>query len=473
MAKKKSIKNVQKKVKDPKEPRDSTGILELRRVAFGKEHGLAARIKALEVLKDIGVSIDEELHSSLKAVYGLLQESLDFLRNSDKEFPSAISDRILELSDDAKAVFVYRLIKDAGEKSLPLLTKLAGKNEELDLIIAESLAYLTTPGSANLLFQMLAEIQNRPLKKAIKRSIYRLKEKGIVVADRGAEESRASILRPPARVSEGYLSSIDHLGDRVVWLTQPRLTKGLYFFQVIINDTKGIKDFHGTEITKRMYREYLTGFKEESPMPIVEAEPSYCQFLIQEGYTIATQRGYPAPAGYLKWKDIVGKPSDEVQRPLIYSCYEEETIRADESLLTSSGTLFELPEFSSWIIGAEETKKYTEKINEANESKLVLTPIQKQERISQIYNDAAEELFNEERRLLYKRRLEDAAYIIYKLGREEEAKICLAAALALKNENITSSHHPFLLELVKKSLSSAIWEEEQKARENPSFIVKP
>ena len=473
MATKKSIKNDRKRVKDSQESRDRTGTLELKRVASGKEQGLASRIKALETLKDMGVSIDEEFYSSLKAVYGLMQESLDSLKDSDKEFPSAISDRILELSDDAKAVFIHRLIKDAGEKSLFLLSKLVGKNEELDLIIAESLAYLPASGSADMLFQMVKEAQSKPLKKAIKRSLYRLKERGIIAEDRGTEDSRASVLHPLTRISEGYLSSIDYLGDRLVWLTQPRVTKGLYFFQVLINDTEGIKDFQGTEITKKMYRDYLTRFKEESPMPIVEAEPSYCQFLIEEGYATAIQRGHPVPTGYLEWKDMVGKPSVKPQRPLIYSCYEEETIKADESLLARSETLFELPEFSNWVIKPDEIEQYAEKINEASKSKLILTPIQKQERISQIYNDAAEELFDEERRLLYKKRLEEAAYIIYKLGREEEAKICLAVALALRSEGMPSSRHPFLLALVKRSLSSAIWEEEQKARENLSFIVKP
>jgi len=158
------------------------------------------------------------------------QESLDSLRDSDKEFSSAIRDRILELSDDAKAVFIHRLIKDAGGKSLSLLTKLIGKNEELDLIIAESLVYLTKQGSADMLFQMVTEAQSKPLKKAIKRSLYRLKERGIIAEDRGTEVSPASILRPPTRIFEGYLSSIDYFGDRLVWLTQPIVTKGIYLF---------------------------------------------------------------------------------------------------------------------------------------------------------------------------------------------------------------------------------------------------
>ena len=115
-----------------------------------------------------------------------------------------------------------------------------------------------------------------------------------------------------------------------------------------------------------------------------------------------------------------------------------------------------------------------ERIQEAETSKLVLTPIQKEERISAKYVEAAEEVFHRERRLIYKRRLEEMAYVLYKMAREEEAMICFAGALSLREEEgIPSSRHPFLLELIKRTISSVLWEEEQESREVPSFIVKP
>lgn len=403
----------------------------------------------------------------------LIQETHGFLENPGEGLPAAISARIFDLDDDLQGAFFRQLIEEAGENSIPLMTQLVGKSESMDLMLAESLAGLPVAESVDLLYKIAAGTGNKIVKKAAKRSLYRLREKGVVGKDRRSEDSQASILRIPAGVSEGYLSSIDYLGDRLVWLARPRAIKGLYFFQALINDMEGIEDLQGMEIPQKMYREYLARFKEESPMPIVEAEPSYCQFLIEEGYATANRRGHALPGEYLEWKGRIGRPRDEAQRPLIYSCYDEETIRSNEHLVMRSRTLFELPEFGNWVIPPDEIRKYTEMIEESNESKLILTPIQKQERISRIYNDAVEELFKGERRLLYKRRLEEMAYVLYKLGKEEGAKISLAASLALKDSDVPASHHPFLLGLMERSLSSALWEEEQREKENPPFIIKP
>ena len=110
---------------------------------------------------------------------------------------------------------------------------------------------------------------------------------------------------------------------------------------------------------------------------------------------------------------------------------------------------------------------------ETNESKLVLSPIQKQERIVKVYSDAAEQLFDEERRLLYQKRLEEMAYIIYRQGDEEKARVCFATSLSLKDNNMPSSHNPFLVGLIERSVTSALQEEEERGKENPSFIIKP
>ena len=208
-------------------------------------------------------------------------------------------------------------------------------------------------------------------------------------------------------------------------------------------------------------------------MPMVEAEQSYCQSLIDEAHMRTVQNGDPLPEEYLKWKERIGKAHYENIRPLIYSYYEEDTIKNDTSLETRFASLLELPEFSNWQIGNDEVKEYTQRIQEANESKLVLTPIQKKERLNRILRDAIEELFDEKRRLVYKRRLEEMAYVLYKLGKEEDARTSLAAALTLNEKGTRPFDHLFLLGLAEKSLSSAILEEEQEARENPSFIIKP
>jgi len=83
------------------------------------------------------------------------------------------------------------------------------------------------------------------------------------------------------------------------------------------------------------------------------------------------------------------------------------------------------------------------------------------------------ELFPTERRLLYKRRLEEMAYILFKLNRSDEARWCLAAALDLEKEISSFRPNPFLLQLVIISMYRVMTEKQEKAKAEPSLIIRP
>ncbi|MCJ7492826.1 MAG: hypothetical protein MUP68_01120 [Deltaproteobacteria bacterium] len=66
------------------------------------------------------------------------------------------------------------------------------------------------------------------------------------------------------------------------------------------------------------------------------------------------------------------------------------------------------------------------------------------------------------------------AYCLLKEGKEPEAQISLAAALGLEKESGLLTPHPFLLELVKRSLAAIVErEEEERKRRESGLIVKP
>jgi hypothetical protein len=94
-------------------------------------------------------------------------------------------------------------------------------------------------------------------------------------------------------------------------------------------------------------------------------------------------------------------------------------------------------------------------------------------RFQGIYQKALTELFSGERRFLYQRRLEEMAYVLLKLGREEEAKISLSVALDLEKPLNLIQPNPFLYQLVVKSIYSLLAETYEKKSKEPSLIVKP
>jgi len=127
----------------------------------------------------------------------------------------------------------------------------------------------------------------------------------------------------------------------------------------------------------------------------------------------------------------------------------------------------------NWVLEPEDVEPYVRTVKEAGESRIVLNPTQKEGWLQGIYQQALGELFPPERRLLYKRRLEEMAYILLKLDRSDEAKCCLAAALDLEKEISSLRPNPFLLQLVIISIYRAMTERYEKAEKEPSFIIKP
>jgi len=105
--------------------------------------------------------------------------------------------------------------------------------------------------------------------------------------------------------------------------------------------------------------------------------------------------------------------------------------------------------------------------------KIVLNPAQKEVRFQGIYQKASAELFSGKRKILYQRRLEEMAYVLFKLGRREEAKISLSVAKDLEKPLNPIQPDPFLFQLVTKSIFSLLAEAYEKKSKEVSLIVKP
>ena len=158
---------------------------------------------------------------------------------------------------------------------------------------------------------------------------------------------------------------------------------------------------------------------------------------------------------------------------MIYSYLETDGVEGNDRILMRVGDLLRADLYSSWMIEESQIQPYADAVWEAEESKIVLTQIQKEARFQEIYQRAMAELFPEEKRSLYKRRLEEMAYVLLKLGRQEEARTSLSAAIDLEKPPNLIQPNPFLLQLVIKSIFALLAEAYEKTKKEPSFIVKP
>jgi len=339
--------------------------------------------------------------------------------------------------------------------------------------LAEFMVTIPDRLTGRLLQRMFEVTQDKKVRKMIKRSLYRLKSKGVVVEEVLSDQER-SILRPlKGEAEEGFVSGIDFLGHRVLWLILPHPGRGLSVMHGVVSDREGIVDFSQEEMTRKGFRTFFKEVKEKNPFPIVEIEPSYVACLFARAYQLNLEKKGASPQGYLQAKSEVERIKKDDTKPLIYSSLEADDIAGDDRLLRKGGELLKADVFSSWRIEEEQIRPYADEVREAEESKIVLNPGQKEVRFQGIYQRALTELFSGERRFLYQRRLEEMAYVLFKLGKGEEAKISLSVAMDLEKPLNPIQPNPFLFQLVIQSILTLLTEAREKKSKEVSLIVKP
>jgi len=369
---------------------------------------------------------------------------------------------------------LYQRQEEDSQRSLEFISQFLGKSDELDTAIVEGLAGVPSAATATILMQMKASCRSKAVLKAIKKSLYRLKQRGISIEDTGEKERTAPAIRPlPASPPKGFVSGIDYVGNRLIVLGIPRVPRGLHTLQALASDIEGLLDFQRDEMTRKAFDGFLENLRERTRLPIVEVPPAYGRFLLEEACSLTEKKGKTPSQDYLMARREIGDIGNGVHGPLIYQFLDQDEIRGNDRILADSKDLLTIEGIINWLLEPEEVESYVREVNDAEQSKIAVNPAQKEQWLQGIYRRALGELFPPERRFLYKRRLEETAYVLLKLDRSDEAKRCLAAALDLENEISSFRPNPFLLQLVITSIYRVMAEKHEKAEKEPSLIIRP
>ncbi len=358
------------------------------------------------------------------------------------------------------------------EEIFQYLRPVLEKDLETSKRLAELMATIAGQITGRLLHRMFEVTQDKKVRKIIKRSLYRLRSKGIAVEEILSDKEKP-VLRPlQAERKEGFASGIDSLGQRILWLILPHPGRGLTVMHGIVSDQDGIVDFSRDETTRKGFRSFFEEVQEKNPFPFVDMEPSYVAFLFTQLYQLNLKKG-SSSQDYLRAKSEIEDVKKDYVKPLIYSHLQADDIAGDDRMLKKGADLLKADVYSSWIIEEEQIRPYADDVWEAEESKIVLNQAQKEARFQTIYLKALSDLFPEEKKSLYRRRLEEMAYILLKLGKDEEAKISLSVALDLENPLNPIQPNPFLFQLVIKSIFALLAEAYEKKSKEVSLIAKP
>jgi len=359
------------------------------------------------------------------------------------------------------------------EASVDVLQSLTGRDPAADLAIAARLGSHTAAASVDLLLALEAASTDKLVRKEVRRSLYRLEQRGVSVPHAPPTLPAASVVAAPAL--EGYLSPIDGRGDQLVWLIKPR-PGGIAHLFAVINDPDGLREVNLFETTRKALRESRQELLQRHELRLIEADWHYCDFLIDRAFGWATEKKQPVSGDYRGLRaQLIKQPATTDMPALIFAHLDADTVRRDAEALRTSDGLLEEKELRTWFFDQEALQPYLSEMQRIKESPLLLNPAQQQERVRLVIEQAIEELFGGERRDSWVRRLEEMAYFFHATNRVEAAKRAVAVALALATSDRGGRDIAMCETLVRASLAAFMQMEEQRQEEaaRSSLVVTP
>ncbi len=356
---------------------------------------------------------------------------------------------------------------------VPRLKTQIGKGRKTDLAVIFSLGKIFDMTSLEALSEIDRQITGKELKKEIKRSRFKLAQKGLVAPqEEAAEKNTASLFERAADV-EAYMSAVDGGGGWLVWIAKPQPNHGLQVIQAMLQDRDGLVRIGGMRVRRKELRKMAQDIKEQHDVSMISIPWEFADQMIYQGYERAKARGQSGLENFHELRSMLTTAKPKEQPHPIYQRLDATQAR-DGAWREQSRRLLDEPELRYWILTDEWFQAFLPQLQEAQTSRLVLNQLQKEERFSAIARDAVKALCSGENGQGFKRRMEDMALYLVETNRPDLAKLSLAVALQVGAGDPGPLDVSFLTGLVQKSFAFFMSQEKAKVEEErSSLIIKP
>ncbi len=364
------------------------------------------------------------------------------------------------------------VFEDSSPALLPRLREELGNSHVRDLAVVFTLGKIADAASVELLTEIEKHSADKDLKKEIRRSLFKLGQRGLVIPREEPTQGRAApaFNRPPE--IEAYMSAVDGTGGRLIWIVKPQPNFGLQTIQAMVNDCDGLQRVGGAQIRRRELRKMAQEIKQQHGISMIAVPWEYADQIIYESFEKAKSQGRSGLENFHELRAMLHSGKPKPQEHPVYGKLDASVVR-EGAWRELSRRILDEPELRFWVLDEDFARSFLSQLQEAQTSRLVLNPMQKEERLANIVREAVAALCSGEMGKLMQRRMEDMALYFLETERAELAKLALAVALQIKEGNPGPLDVSFLTGLVQETFAFYLAQEKNKAEEEPSLIVKP
>jgi hypothetical protein len=243
-----------------------------------------------------------------------------------------------------------------------------------------------------------------------------------------------------------------------------------------VDEQRGLLKFFVMDPSRKDLETYRKSLLENDEFTVVECDPGFCASLIDDAY----RKGAPVDSEEAEafkairplLKEVI--PAEKPAAP-VRAVFPDEPDDAElrGSLHESAGLLNEKM-LAQWAIEPQRIQPQMEKLEEISESRIIVHPMQKKERMDALFREIAGELLSDpDYRRSWQRRFEDAAWVFHKKGQDAQARRLAHMSRYLEDPEKDASRVSFFVELVRRGMEGSLQQKQTEEKQKPSLIVKP
>jgi hypothetical protein len=362
-------------------------------------------------------------------------------------------------------------VEDVSSDAPARLVEQFGKGRETDLAVIFALGKASDVSAAEALLRLEKAAKDKDIKKEIRRSLFKLSQKKVALPEDRRQPAPAPILAAAPEI-EAYMSAVDGSGGRLVWIAKPQPGRGLQVIQAMVSDRQGLLRIGGAHIRRKELRRMTQEIKERHKISMISVPWEYADEVLYRAYEKAKAAGRSGLEQFHELRSIISTGKPKPQGHPVYQRLQANSVR-EGAWREQSRRLLDEEELRFWFLDEDWMRPYLAQLEDAKTSRLVLNPMQKEERFAGIVRDAVTACCAGEMGAVLAGRLEDMALYFLETNREHLARLALAVALQVHQGDPGPLDISFLTGLVQKSLAVYVSQEQKKPDEEPSLIVKP
>jgi hypothetical protein len=347
------------------------------------------------------------------------------------------------------------------------------QDPDWDARLIAALGALSHSAIPPLLAALFGQARDKIRRKALKKALHRLKTRGVAFSDDLLPREEASFGTPRPGAAKVFVSPIFGIGESYVILEAPPEILGGNFLVARVSDQDGFKECVLLSLKRQQQAEVWGRFREQGLDQWFSPPPAYAVRLLEEAYAHKADAG----SGAAQYGALREKIFRHWGRPEAAPDLDQELPAPSPGemprLLEHCRELALDPLLISFLPGPEEIAPWLVKLEEVDDSPLVLTEQQKKVRIDGVLDEATRALYPLENRADWSRRLLTTAYYLRLSGREEDSRAVRAAAagLAAPESSALAGENPFLKSLVQNTVGLALEMQPPPEPETPSGLI--